>query len=334
MEDAIPLLLLLAASGFFSAAEIAFFSVTQGQLLNLSETKEDIHRRARSLLDEPERLLVTILVGNNIVNILLSALATVFAIERYGDSAITYVTPVLTFLVLTFGEIIPKTIASRSPNIIIQVTVHVLSFLNMILRPVSYVFIKFDAVIRRFIPSNDQDESLVTDEIRAIANQALDEGDLTEQDQLIIENVIESKDIDVKSIAKPIQTVVTASEDDSLQQFIEKYDGIYSRIPLTDSKGRVKSYLLVKELLRVKPDFWFNEKLGDYSREIISFKSTDSLERVYDKMIEEKTHIALVMEKRELYGIVTMEDLIEEIFSEIVDETDRERLIEGKLHHY
>jgi len=324
----LALIILLLLSAFFSASETALVAISKIRVKKLinegKEGAEEIHE----LKKDPDALLTTILIGNNLVNIAASAIATSLAIERFGSLGIGIATGVMTLVILTFCEIFPKTLAARNPETISLIVSKPIRLLVWIFRPAVKVFTLMTVAVRRLLgwtPSSVA-ETVTEEEVKTLLDIGEEEGVFDEDEKEIIERVFELDDITAADIMTPKEDMVCVPADSSLSEAIEviKTHG-YSRIPVYEgSSDNIIGILYAKDLLthacdsrnnnlniraRLKPPYFV-----DYRTKV------DALLREFQRG---KFHMAIVVdETARPVGLVTLEDVLEELVGNIFDEYD------------
>ncbi|RLG36746.1 MAG: hemolysin [Candidatus Alkanophagales archaeon] len=324
----LALIILFLLSAFFSASETALVAISRIKVKKLinegKEGAEEIHE----LKKDPDSLLTTILIGNNLVNIAASAIATSLAIERFGSLGIGIATGVMTLIILTFCEIFPKTLAARNPEAVSLIVSKPIRLLVHIFRPVVRVFTLMVVAFRRLLrwaPSSAV-ETVSEEEVKTLLDIGEDEGVFDEDEKEIIERVFELDDITAVDIMTPREDMVCVSADCSVKEAVEviKKHG-YSRIPAyKDNPDNIIGILYAKDLLThacsgcdcdssikdlLKPPYFV-----DYRTKV------DDLLREFQRG---RFHIAIVVdEAARPLGLVTLEDVLEELVGNIFDEYD------------
>ncbi|MGV8086184.1 MAG: hemolysin family protein [Candidatus Woesearchaeota archaeon] len=316
----------LCFSGFFSGSEVAILGITH------IKAKQMVHYRvprAKHLLylkEHTSETLITILIGNNIVNILGTVLATKFTIDTFGDVYLGLATGILTFLVLTFGEILPKTLASKNAKPIALFVSPILVILIKILFPLVWMFNKLTAFFNSFGKKRLKEPLVTEQEIKYLVMIGEREGEINEQEKEIINNVFKFNDIKVEDIMTKKEDVVMLEWDTKLKDALPILEEqAYSRIPVYDRttkymKGVVRVQDAMNVALRNENDNTLRD-LVDYTVFIHPDKKIDYAL----KMLQLRhVHMAIVIDKkRRFQGILTMEDILEELVGEIFDESDR-----------
>ena len=340
--DEVPLLvLLLLLSGFFSGAEIAIFSLGQEkiQALKKSTTSEKKLRRITRLellKASPSKLLVTILIGNNVVNVASSALATVLAtnfamthgFEGRTGMVIGIVTGIMTFLILLFGEIAPKTFAHKHAVKFALFVTPILNMLRIVLYP---IVVPLANLVDKFAGEKETKHGLSEDELKAAIELSEKEGEIETEEKEMVEKVLEFNEHSVESIMTPRSKIFALPDDTPVVDALEKYGEVkFSRIPIYhETVDQVLGILTVHALAERAIDKDFKSMKVANLRLINPLKipttmKIDSLLREFQKV---KTHMALVLDEYGgVVGLITLEDLMEEIFGDIEDEQDEERV--------
>lgn len=326
----IVILLLLILSGFFSSAETALTTVNAIKLRNLADEGSKSALKVIKVTENSGKLLSTILIGNNIVNIAASALTTTFCTDLFGSKYLGIATGILTLLVLVFGEVTPKTLAARYSVQISMIFAYPISVLMIIFTPFVWLLDIITGAIFKLLRLNtDEKEALVTEsELRTIVNVSHEEGVLETEEKFMISNVVDFGDALAKDIMIPRADVVfaevTSSYDELVSLFIEEK---YSRIPIYEnSKDNVIGILYLKDM------FFFNERNGSENFELRSVlrkplfvHEYQRTSQIFADMKTSSVSVAVILDEYGVTsGIITMEDLVEEIVGEIRDEYDED----------
>lgn len=319
-------LVLILLSALFSSTEIAFFSLGQAKAKTLVQHKKKNAELIWKLKHEPQRLLITILIGNNIVNVLTASLATVITTELFGSAGVGIATGIVTILILVFGEITPKSIAQKNNVLIAQKTAPILYFLVKLFSPVSWVLIKWnDAIIRRFVKSGDV--SISEQEIRALTRLGVEKGAIDYQEREMIERVFLFDDITVREIMTPRYKIVSLNGEvdvDHIAHFVSQSG--FSRYPVfLGDEDKIVGYLHVNDIMRKLNSDHREDAVKTLARPIMKIHDTHKIERLFRRMLKKQEHIALVMnELNEPVGLITLENILEQLVGEIHDETDKQ----------
>ncbi len=326
----------LVLSAFFSGSETALTSMSKIRIKRLWKEGEDSYSKLESWLHEPNRYLVTILVGNNFVNILASVIAAnlcenilrlwfeVTHAVAYGSALAVGTT---TFLLLVFGEIVPKTYCKEHAPQISLLVIRVLDYLYRILRPLIAIFVFLsNTIIWLFGGAKIREVPLITeDDIRVLIEMSEREGVLEEEEREMMHSIIDFGDLHVKEIMTPrvdFQAIrLNLSYDDARREAISKG---HSRIPVYEyDMDRIVGILYVKDLLRVDNPEKFH--LRDILRPPLFVPKSGKVNELLETFKQEKNHMAIVVDEYGLTaGLVTIEDILEEIVGDIQDEYDEE----------
>ncbi len=315
---------LLAFSAFFSASETALSSANKIRLRTQAEDGNKRAARALDLIDGYDRTLSTILVGNNVVNLYASSLATAAAIAVWGESGSAIATVITTVLVLVFGEILPKSYAKDHSETLSLLVAGPLTVLCTILTPVVWIFIG----IKRLFTGRNSDASLqpsvTEDELKTIIDTVEEEGVLSEQETDIIHSAIDFDSTTVQEILVPRVDVVAVELNDDPHQALEAcLQHGFSRIPVyKDSIDNVVGVLYAKDLLSclAKGE---EIQIDKVMRDAMFVYRTKKINSLLADFRRTKQHMAIVTDDYGgTLGLVTMEDVLEELVGEIWDETD------------
>lgn len=327
-------LLLLYASGFVSASEIAFFSLTPSDLSDIEEEKHSADTRIKSLLANSERLLATILISNNFVNVMIIMLCNFFfaSVVDFGGSRLLeflVITVILTFLLLLFGEIMPKIYSAQNSLAFSRKAAPVLNVLSYVFRPLSSVLVRSTVFINKIAYKKPQ--SLSVDELSQ-ALELTDKNEISEESNML-EGIIRFGEETAKEVMTSRLDMVDLDIDSTFSEVLKcVVDNGYSRIPVyQDTRDNVKGVLYIKDLLPYleKGDDFDWRKLIRPAFFVPETKMIDDLLRDFQT---NRVHMAIVVDEfGGTSGIVTMEDIIEEIVGEINDEYDDEERTYVKL---
>ena len=310
----IIILILLALSAFFSSSETALTTVSHLKLRSLADDGNKKAKKVLNVTENSSKLLSAILVGNNIVNISASALTTTFCTNIFGSKYIGVSTGILTFLVLIFGEISPKTLATQYSLQLSMVVVYPISWLMTILTPVIFLLnIITSGIFRLFhVDPSARKASITEAELRTIVNVSHEEGVIEPEEKFMISNVVDFGDAVSKDIMIPRADVIAA-------------DVTYTRIPIyEDSKENIIGILNIKDL------FFYRELLDiryfdlrSILRKPLFVSEYQKTSQIFAEMKTSADSMAIVLDEYgQASGIITMEDLVEEIVGDIRDEYD------------
>lgn len=332
--------LLLVASGFISASEIAFFSLTPNDLSEIEEEEHPSDIRIKQLLADSERLLATILISNNFVNVSIVTLCNYFFMEviDFGDAELLkllLMTVILTFFLLLFGEIMPKIYSSQHTLPFARKVAPMLVFLRKLFSPISSVLVKSTFFMNKIV-QRQKNTGLSMDELSQ-ALELTDKEELKEESNML-EGIIRFGEETVKEVMTSRVDMVDLEVDTPFSEVMKSIvENAYSRIPVyEESRDNIKGVLYIKDLLPhlSKGDDFLWKQLIRPAYFVPETKMIDDLLRDFQV---NKIHIAIVVDEfGGVSGLVTMEDIIEEIVGEINDEYDTEEkpYIQIDEHNY
>lgn len=329
----VVLIFLVVLSAFFSSAETAFSSANRIKMRSLAEEGNKTAALVIKILDSYSKLLSAILIGNNVVNLSASSLATTIAIalsEPLGLQASLMTglaTGILTVVVLLGGEIVPKTWANLNADKIVLVYAPIMRFLMVVLTPVIFVVDKIaTAILRLFrIDPNKKNSAMTENELRSYVDVSHEDGVIEEEEKEMIYNVFDFGDSLAKDIMIPRIDMVSVEDTATYKEVMELFrENMYTRLPVYhDSTDNIVGIINIKDFLFVKDPEKFEIK--DIMREAYytyEYKKTSDLMM---EMRKSSSNIALVLnEYGSTEGMITLEDLLEEIVGEIRDEYDED----------
>lgn len=319
------LIILILLSAFFSASETAFSSVNRIRLKNMAENGSRGAARALNILGKYDKALTTILIGNNIVNIATSSIATILAIsivgEKYGSLVSTVV---VTIVVLIFGEVLPKSIAKDFAESLCIGFSAVISLLMAIFTPFSALFILLKKVVSKILRKEDS-VSVTEEELMAIIDEIEDEGVLEQQESNLVRSALQFDEITVDEIVTP-RVSITAVEVNTLAQTVRErfLSEQYSRMPVYEKTlDNVIGIITEKDFFREYEKRGADISVRELMQETIYFPQMLKISEVLKSMQKQKCHMSVVLDQHGgTLGIVTMEDILEELVGEIWDESD------------
>ncbi len=321
----IILIILLLLSAFFSSAETALTTSNKIKMKRLADEGNKNAALVLKITDNPDKMLSAILIGNNIVNISASSLATIFVQSCFGDWAISIGTGVLTLLVLIFGEITPKTAATAFANSIALKYAKVIWGLMVILTPlIIIVNILSSGVMFILGVKKDSKESTFTEEeLRTIMNVSHEEGIIEKEEREMINNVFDFGDAEAKDVMIPRIDMCMVEENCSYDELIDIFkENKYTRIPVyQESPDNVIGIINIKDLILYRAGDEF--KIRDFLREAYYTYEYKKLSELMIEMKKDSVNITIVLDEYGVTaGLITIEDLLEEIVGEIRDEYD------------
>lgn len=332
--------ILLYLSGIFSGSETAMMSLG---VLKLKEIQERIRSKRvkneiEDFIKDPDKYLTTILVMNNLVNILASSVATLLVTSIIPGSQgviLALVTGVMTFLILVFGEITPKVNARANSERVFLRLIGLISFLNFILKPINYLLLKISKGIMHLIGNKDGEFSPVISqqEIMSAFDVGHEEGVLESEEHKMLKRTMEIKDISVDEVMTPRVEMICIDENDDLMSLLKIVtDEGYSRIPVfRENIDKIVGICYAKDILNLllerKMEAQILEKLKarDIMRPPYFVPEAKKVDDLLKELRNQKSHIAIIIDEYGgTAGMVTMEDLLEELTGEIFDEYDEE----------
>ncbi|WP_106764981.1 hemolysin family protein [Pseudoruminococcus massiliensis] len=318
---------LLLLSAFFSSTETAFSSVSKIRLKNLADNGNKKAKTALYVAERYSKALTTILVGNNIVNIANSALATVFFVNIFGEAQGTVIsTVVITIVVLIFGEVLPKNIAIDNAEKICMTFAPVLKFLMVLLTPLSIILMGINKLYKKLARnSNHQEPSVTEDELKYIIESIEEEGVLEQQESELVQSALEFDEKTAEEILTPRVDMVAIDIDDPVEEITELVlKERYSRIPVyRDNIDKIIGVLHTRDYLEALINNNEKPNIEAMLQPAHFIYKTKKLSALLADFKYNKIHLAVVTDDYGgILGIVTMEDLLEQIVGEIWDEDE------------
>jgi putative hemolysin len=319
--DAAILIILLALSAFFSSSETALTTVNRIRLQALADEGDKRAKRTLKVIERRSKMLSTILVGNNIVNISASALSTTIVVRMFGDMAVGIATGILTVLILIFGEITPKTSAAANAEKLSLRVAPVISFLMTVLTPVILIVDTLSGAILKLMGIDaDQRETMTENELRTLVDVSQEDGVIENDERDMINNVVDLSDTYAKEIMIPRIDMTMASIDSTYENLIEIFRRHrFTRVPVYEGKQEdVVGILNMKDLLLTNPE--------DFSLKLVMRKPyfTYEMKNISDLLDEMRINslslVIVLNEYGDASGMITLEDVLEEIVGDIHDE--------------
>ena len=318
--------LLLMLSAVCSATETAFSSCNRIRLKKMADGGSKSAAKALKICDDFDRALTAILIGNNVVNIASSALATVFFTEKFGSGSVGIATAVMTVLVLIFGEILPKSLAKENSEQFSVFMAAPLSAFMFIITPLIWIFTGIKKIVVKLVGSKDESPSVTEEELKYIIEEIEDEGVLEEQESDLVRSALDFDEITINSIFVPRVSVAAVDVEDDIEEIKELFlKTKYSRLPVYEKD--------IDHIIGVihQADFfemYVSKGKKDIRRilnEPIYITESRKISETLQTMQKEKVHMAVVLDQYGgTAGICTLEDIIEELVGEIYDESDEE----------
>lgn len=323
-------ILLLICSGLISGSEVALFSLTPTDKNKLNDSKLKKHKLIIQLIKSPKKLLATILIANNLINITIIILSSLIFTNylTLNSLVLNFIIQIVltTFLILLFGEVIPKTYANRHPLIVAEIMAIPLSFIQKILYPISIVLVKSTNLINK----NIQKKSSLS--LQSLSKAVNITSDTEEKEKRFLEGIIQFGQTDVKQIMKARIDIMALNINTKLEDVIKIIlNSGYSRIPVFENTiDQIKGILYIKDLLP-----YFDNLEYDWRKVIrkpFFVPESKKIDDLLKEIKERKIHLVVVVDEYGgTSGIVTLEDVLEEIVGDISDEFDQENIIYSKI---
>ena len=319
----VALIVLIAFSAFFSASETAFSSLNQIRLKSRAEEGDTSAARVLAMAEKYDKLLSSILIGNNIVNIAAASIGTVLFTKCLGaERGATTSTIVLTVVVLIFGEVTPKTLAKEMPETIATAVSPVLSLLLTLFTPLTWLFSQWKKLLGRLVHSSESD-AITEGELITMVSEAENDGELTDRESQLIRSAIEFDDVEVEEILTPRVDVVAVEDDISLEELAQTFaESGYSRLPVYhDTVDNIIGVVHEKDfyIARLKKTVTMEDLIAP----TLYTTGSTQISQLLRTLREQHHHMAVVVDEYGgTAGIITLEDILEELVGEIWDEHD------------
>ena len=320
LSQIIVLIFLLLLSGFFSSAETALFSISKTKARHMAKQKKSFMLIERMKKD-PHKLLSTILIGNNIVNVGAAAMATAISINIFPNHAVGIATGIMTFCILVFGEVLPKSVATQNNILVATIVIYPVFWMSVLFYPM-VLFLNFVPKITGKIKKTP---TATEEELMTFVEVVEEEGEIKEEEKELIHNIFEFDDTNTSEIMTPRGDMFTIDADEELH-LEDIVNSGFTRIPVIgDEIDNVIGIINIKDLFLQKI---ISEAKIDV-RKIMTKPYFVPENKKLDKLLHEfkkrKHHIAIVVDEHGgVAGLITLEDALEELVGEIRDETDKE----------
>jgi putative hemolysin len=336
------LVFLLLCSAFFSACEVAFFSLNSLQLNEMLEKKGRLGRLVNSLLEKPRELLVTIYIGNEFANIAISVVITSVAISLFGGIGVGIAIGMSTFLLLVFGDIIPKSISIKFAQPYSLFSAYPLMAFAKFVQPAQKVFTVWTEKIigsMGIFPQGLKESPITDEEFRTMVQVGEGEGVIDSDERELIQNVIEFGETTVEEIMTPKIDMFTVNIEDSLDDILPRIiENFYSRVPVYDvDDEEIIGVLFTKDLTRLKHLPREKVNLKSILHTAVSVPQSKKIKEMLEEFRKLKRHMAIVLDEYgSVCGIVTLEDIMEELVGEIDSEMRQDEQPSKRLNenHY
>lgn len=324
--DSLPLLLVIVfciiASAYFSASETAFSTMNRIRMKNLADGGDARAATALKLVDNYDKLISTILIGNNIVNIISASLATVVFTAWLADAGVSISTAVMTVVVLIFGEISPKTLAKENAEPFALATARLMWFLYIVLTPLNFLFSMWKKLLDRVFKKKSE-PGITAEELITMVDEAQNDGGIDEHNGELIRSAIEFDDLDAGDILTPRVDLVAVDKNTPMDEVCQVFvNNTYSRLPVyDDSIDNIVGMIHEKDFFAA-----LNRKADNFTsaiKPVIYVSSGIKISRLLRLIQQAKTHVAVVVDEfGGTEGIVTLEDILEQLVGDIWDEHD------------
>ena len=319
----VALVILVGFSAFFSASETAFSSLNQIRLKSRAEDGDSSAARVLAMAEQYDKLLSTILIGNNIVNIAAASIGTILFTRMLGaERGATVSTIVLTIIVLIFGEVTPKSLAKEMPEKVATAVSPFLVLLMALMTPLTWLFTQWKKLLGHFVHSGEAD-TITEGELMTMVSEAENDGELTDRESELIRSAIEFDDVEVEEILTPRVDVVAVEDDIPLEELAQTFaESGYSRLPVYH--GTIDNIIAVVH----EKDFYIARlkkatKIDDLVVPTLYTTGSTQISQLLRTLREQHHHLAVVVDEYGgTEGIITLEDILEELVGEIWDEHD------------
>ncbi|NNL20312.1 MAG: HlyC/CorC family transporter [Ignavibacteriaceae bacterium] len=326
---------LLILSAFFSGSEVAFFSLKQKKIEDAFTDSKLILRYANNLINAPRRLLVVILIGNTITNVAASIVAVAIALEIAAQNSIsinlilTIQIVLLTLIILLFSELVPKLFASKHPLLVMKITAIPLYLFSIVIYPIAESLTELIRFTTARITLDKSKTAITEKELADLAEISHERGTIEEEEQEIITSFVEFKSVLVSEVMTPRVDMTAVADNLTFDKLIETITKSgHSRIPVyKENLDTIIGIIYAKDLLSYlgDEDSVVNESPANLVRQVIFVPERKKINEMLHEFQEKKTHIAIVVDEYGgTAGLVTLEDIIEEVVGEIWDEYDEE----------
>lgn len=337
-------LLLFVASAFFSASEVALFSIDEKKLNLIQKRKPIAAKYIRRLLEVPRKILITILIGNNIANVgisVLLAFLTVKIANQLGinpDILVSVEIIALTIVLLLIGEILPKIIANRNPVEFAIIASYTLNWLFTLFAPITYVFVQISKLFQKRFSIDKSASAIKVEEIKTLADLGEQYGAIEKDEQKLIHGIIEFGEVTVKEVMTNRTETIAVDINESFDSILDKFlKSGHSRLPVyKDNIDTILGFIYIKDLL----PFYYskhsksnenkkeNYQISKLIRTAIFVPETKKIDEMFSEFQKKNIHIAIVVDEYGgTAGLVTMEDILEEVMSNLTTTTEENEFI-------
>ena len=323
--DIILIAVLIALSAFSALAEAALLSVNRFKVRHWVEKKKLGANYIQKLRDDPARLLTTLLFANNLVNTAIAAIITSVSLSYFKNDAIGIATGIATFLILIFGEIIPKSIGTNNNEILAPYAAPFIWYMSFVFQP----FVKLvNALLKEVnhLLGTKQTQIITKEEVKSIVRSTEAAGSLKESEKKLVQRVFDFENTTVGDVMTPKRNIVSVDANMKVKDVLQiPSTKLYSRFPVYENnKDNIVGILYLKEVIRFIKENRMEVPVKEIMRKpffVFTSKKMDTMLKLFQS---KKQHMAIVIdEKGHIAGVVTIENILEEIVGEIIDESDR-----------
>lgn len=321
-KSIIAVIILILLSAYFSATETAFTSLNRIRIKKQALNGDKRSKLVLELAENYNNILTTILIGNNIVNIATTSIVTVLLVSLYGDFGATLATVIVTLIVLIFGEITPKSLAKDNPESFAMFAAPLLKFFVVMFKPVTFLFRYWQKITMKMFKSKEN-TGITDDELITMVEEAETEGNIDEERSELIQNAIEFNELEAYDVITPRVDVEAIEIDEDKGEIARIFlETGFSRLPVyEENMDKIIGVLHQKDFHNFI--LGADKDLHDYIMPVVFTPGSVKIAQLFKKLKNAKSHIAIVIDEYGgTEGIVTMEDIIEELVGEIFDEHD------------
>ncbi|MGD1820312.1 MAG: hemolysin family protein [Pleomorphochaeta sp.] len=322
IDEIIIIIVLIILSGIFSSAETAYTALSLIQIKELEKSKKRSARLAAKLTQNKDTLLTTILIGNNVVNISVSSLVTTFCIKYLGHNLVAYGTGILTLVILIFGEVTPKQLAISNSKKIAKFMSYPIYILSKVLFPLVFFIKAFGNIVDKLF-NKESKKGLTLEGLLHVVDVAEDFGVVDEYESDLMQKVLHFSNNPIKTIMTHRNDVFSISEQLTIKEaFLEIVNSGFSRIPVyKDTKENIIGIVLVRDILQAQINNNMDEPLSTIIRKPIFVPETKHVDYIFFLFKKMKLQLAIVLDEYGGFaGIISMEDVVEQLLGEIYDE--------------
>lgn len=319
------LIIMIILSAFFAISEAALISLSNFRVMHWVEKKKFGSTYVKKLKDNPEILLSTVLIGNNLVNTAAAAITTSIAIELFGSNAIGIATGIATFLILIFGDITPKSIGTNNNHILAPIVAPIIWYINLAIYPLIKLLDYFLKGINSLIGTK-RIPIIPREELKSIVKASEEEGSIKEIEKKMIHRIFDFENTRVADVMTRKKSMVLVSSDMQIKSVLQLPTvKRYSRFPVYEkNRDNIVGILHLKDTIKFLSEGKFDVLVKDVMKKpffVFENKKMDSMLKLFQSR---KEHMAIVIdEKARVVGLVTIENILEEIVGEIIDESDK-----------